>query len=368
MKFTASTAALQKALSIVSPITSSKSPMSILECVLIEAYDKEIRLTGTDLSISATITVDGMVSDPGCAAIRGKLFEDVVKRMPDGQITVNVNDKHRFTVQADEIKTSLSGVDAADFPERKTVEETSKISVPQAMLHDMISKVESCIAKDDIRPVLTGGYLELEKGRLTMVGMDGFRMAVKSTSGPIEPTGLKAIIPWKSLAMLKKLISPSSEELVTLMFDKNAFEVVIDDAELHCTLIAEEYVKWRTVVPQAYNTEVTVDASRFRDAIDRASLIARLGNSKLIKLTVNDDGMTISASSDVDEMIERIDAEKTGADISIAFNVAFVVDMIRTMPEGNIIFKMVKNVHPCVVKHKDDDEYFCLLLPVRTSA
>ncbi len=369
MKFTAHTGDLRNALKIVNMALQVKTTNPILECVLLEADDNKLKITGSDSLMQVTLTVPCDVDEPGASAIRGRLLADVVQRMTEGSIEFSVDGKNAFAVRCGRAKSRLSGNPADEFPIKPEFSPTGTITVPAVEFYNMIASVDKCIAKEDMRAVLTGGCIDVEKGVVSMVGLDGFRLGVKEFQPSSCPDDCKLVVPGKSLDIIKKLLANGGEELIDLNYSSTEFEMKFGNADIKCTLIEGEYVNWRAIVPKSFNTLCTVDAQEFAGAVERASLMARLGSNNLIRLSIAEDSITVYASSGIDDMQETIDAEVNGEPLNIAFNVAYLTDAMKMFDSGSVILHLNTSITPCVVCPTTTvSDFFWLILPVRTSA
>ncbi len=369
MKFTAHVNDLRNALQIVNMALQAKTTNPILECVLLKAEDDKLTLTGTDSLMQVAFTVPCEVEIPGSSAVRGKLLEEVVRRMEAADVEIAVDSKNGFAVKCGRAKSKIAGSAADEFPLKPEIGEASKITIPAVEFYNMIVGTERCIAKDDMQAVLTGGCIDVKGGNISMVGLDGFRLAVKEMSLSSIPNDCRVIIPGKSLGVIKKLLASAGEELSDLNYTDTECEVQFASANVKCTLIEGEYVNWRGIVPQTFKTLCTVDAQQFAGAVERAALMARLGSNNLIRLSIAEDSVTVYATSGIDDMQETIDAEVNGEPLDIAFNVVYLSDAMKMFDNGTIILHLNSSITPCVVCTTTAvSDFFWLILPVRTSA
>ena len=367
MKFTARSNDLRNALQIVNMALQAKTTNPILECVLLNAENDKLTLTGSDSLMQVAFTIPCEVDETGTSAVRGKLLEEVMRRMEDADVSVAVDDKNGYTVKCGRAKSKIAGNPAADFPLKPEMGGSSTITIPAVEFYNMIACTEKCIAKEDMRAVLTGGCIDVSKGCVSMVALDGFRLAVKELTLSSCPDDCKVIVPGKSLAVIKKLLASASEELIDLKYTESEFEMQFGNADVRCTLIAGEYVNWRSIVPKQFATLCTVDAQQFARAVERAALMARMGSNNLIKLSIAEDSVTVYASSGIDDMQETIDAEVNGEPLNIAFNVVYLSDAMKMFDEGTVILHLNNSISPCVVCPTTTvSELFWLILPVRT--
>jgi len=182
---------------------------------------------------------------------------------------------------------------------------------------------------------------------------------------------MKAIVPAKSLSVLKKIIGANEDTPVDMEFSDTDFQLRIGNTSIKCTLISGEYVQWRKIVPPSFNTIVTVSSESLRSAVDRAYIIAKSGAANnLVRFEIDDNRMSIFARSDLDEMFDSIDVAQEGNSIKIAFNVVYLNDLLKVFNSGDIVLKFVNSVSPCIVEYAEPVEakdFFWLILPVRQS-
>lgn len=371
MKFTADARELRSAMQIVAQALPSRAILPITECVLIEAEDDLIKFTCTDSVMQVSRTVEGSVEEPGRCAVRGKLFEEVIRKMPDDDLSITVNSKDKpMIIRAGRIKSQLSCDDADTFPVKDEITPTTTVRIAAGSLLEMISDTEACIARADMREVLTGGCIDVDKCVVRMVALDGYRLAVKGYACSCE-TDMKVIIPAKTLMVLKKMLSADEEQMVEMEFSETEFALAFTNANIVCTLIKGAYVEWRQIVPKAYNTTVRLSASDFKSAIERAYIVAKSGAaSNLVQFEVTETTMRIFAKNNLDDMFDEIDVEREGEPIKIAFNVIYLNDLLKVFSDGDIVMKFVNPISPCVVQYAETNDealkdFFWLILPVR---
>ena len=371
MNFSANTNDLKDALQIVNMALQARTTLSILECVLVTADSDQLTLTGSDSLMQVSCVIPCVADAVGSAAIRGKLLEDIVRKMPERQIEFEVDEKNVFTVKSGRAKSRLAGESAEQFPIKARIEaeSTSTIAIPADDFCEMISSVESCIAREDAsRPILTGGCFDVSNGTISAVGLDGFRLGVKEIKLSDVANDARIIIPFKALNVIGKILASAGSESIDLNFGDGEFEMSCGIADVKCTLIQGEFINWRSIIPKAFSTIVRLDASVFRDAVERASMLARMGTNKLVKLQINENSLTIYASSGIDDMQETIDADTAGDDLDIAFNVIYLQDAARMFQGESVVLHLNSPFSPCVLCAGDEVKgFYRMILPVRLS-
>ena len=368
MKFTCSAEALIDALQIVTKALPNRTTNQILESILVETDMNEIILTCSDERITIVTRFEAYVTEPGRGAIPGKLFSEIVRRLSDGDIEISMSDRFLFTIRGSGNRTNLAGQDADLFPSLPQISGEREISLPQDMLKDMIQKTEFAIAVEDAREVLNGCLLEIADGDVTMVALDGFRLALKRAKCGDVLEKLSAIIPGRAVGDIGKLLSEDPDAFATLSFGGNKLHIKLEKTEIFVILVKGEYIQYRQILPNRFATRATVDLEPFRRGIDRAALIAREGNNNLLVLKIADGEMAIEAHSQIGDVYEKLDIQQEGANLNIAFNVKYLTDVVRFIDAEQIELNMNNAVSPCVITPVGDEDYLHLVLPVRTGA
>jgi len=366
MQFTCSTKQLIEALQIVTKALSNRTANQILEGILIETESDQLILTCSDDRMTIVTRIPAQIGRVGRGVAPGKLFSEIVRRLPDSTVNVEMDNRFIFTIRSASNRTNITGQDADLFPRLPKMEDEKEISLPQDILRDMIQKTEFAIAQDDMREVLTGCLLEIQGGDVTMVALDGYRLALRRAACSDVLERFSAIIPGRAIAEIGKLLSDDEEAFAQLSFGGNKLHIRLEDTEIFIILIEGEYVQYRQILPKSFATRVEVALEPFRRCIDRAALIAREGSNNLIMLQMAGDSMVIEAHSQIGDVREEIETRQSGSDINIAFNVKYLMDVVRYLEGDTIVMNLNTPVSPCIVTPVDDLDYVHLILPVRT--
>ena len=366
MQFICEAAKLIEGLQIATRALPSRTPNQVLEGILIETDMNDVILTCSDERMTIVTRFQAEVRKPGRGVVPGKLFSEVVRRLSEGEIDVNMNERFMFRIQGSGSRTNIAGYDADLYPRLQRVEGSEEIALPQDMLKDMIQKTEFAIAAEDMREVLTGGFLEIAQGDIALVGLDGFRLALKKASYGNLNTRFKAIIPGRAISDIGKLLSDAPDKFVTLRCDGGKLHLKLDDTEIFVVLIEGEYVRYRSILPNSFATRVVADLEPLRKGIDRAALIAREGNNNLLILKIREGAMAIESHSQIGDVFEQLEVQQTGPDLNIAFNVKYLIDVMRYIDAEQVELNMNSAITPCVITPVSDKSYIHLVLPVRT--
>ncbi len=366
MKFACEKGLLESMLSVATRAIAAKSTMEILDCALLELEEGTLTVSCYNemLGIRCTLPVEEMSA--GSAAVPGKLLLDIIKKLPGGEMTCTVAPTNLVTLLGSGTRMTLQGRSADQFPALPLDTQSAPIKIAPAALRDLIRRTSFCIAVDESRPVLTGAFLQVEANTARMVAMDSFRLALsEQTLGAAYET-CSAIVPGRALSEIGHVIGDDREESAQLYLEDRRLVVGIGETKIMARLQEGEYIKYSQILPSSYATRVVVERSAFADAVDRASLYAREGRNNLMRLSIVEDSLAVTANSEMGDVYEKLPVLKEGKDLEIAFNVRYVSDLLKALESEKIILQFNANVSPCVVEPLDEEtKSLFLILPVR---
>ena len=359
---------LLEGLNTVTRALSARPAKQILDGVLIVAENQRIILTCSDGSMSIEYTNVAQVSEEGQAVLPGRLFTELIRKMPGGDTEITVANDRSASIRCQKSRSNLAIMSAAEYPEISGLKNANPIKIPQKKLKDMISHVSFAIATDESRQILTGCLMEISRSEARLVALDGFRLAIQKVFQPFElpeeKSLVKAIIPGKVINELARIL-PDDDAFCTLIFDQGRMQCTFGNIRLRSVLLAGEYIDYRRILPTEFATKAKASRLVVSDAIDRASLMAREGKNNLIKMSFRDHMLKISSNAEMGDVEEEMDADLIGKPIDIAFNSRYIIDILRNLEEEELYMNFNSNVSPCVVTPPSGDEYLYLILPVR---
>lgn len=368
MLFSLNAQDLLDGLNTVTRALAPRPAKQILEGVLLDAADDSVTLMCTDGSLAIETVIAAEIKEPGQVVLPGKLFTELIRKLPGGTVTIKVSDNHSASIRCASSRSNLVGMHAVDFPSMAVIEDGVTLPFSQQKLREMISHVVFSIATDESRQILTGCLLEITPTEARLIALDGFRLAmqVSHTSFPLpaEVSQLATVIPGRVLNELGKIL-PEEETPCTLVVGKGHLQVSFGNSRLHTVTLAGDYIDYRKILPTNFQTLAKVDRSALQDAIDRASLMAREGKNNLIRMNVSEGNIQISSNAEMGDVQEDISCELQGEPLEIAFNAKYISDVIRNITDDSMCLRFNSNVSPCVVCPPEGDEYLYLILPVR---
>lgn len=363
MRFSCDTSDLNSCLSVVSRALAVRSPKPILEGILFESCEQGLKLTCTDLALGIETIIPATFIEEGRAVLPGKLLCEIVRKLPGGLCDISISERMQATIRCASIRTTITGFDPVEYPELPQVSGSS-FTMPQNTLRDMIGRTLFAIAVDESRPILTGCLMEIGKAEMRVVALDGFRLAMRKENIEGPDADVAAVVGGKVLGDIAKILSDTDEE-VTLCFSRSHVQLNIGQTHIVARLLEGEFIRYRQILPQEWQTRVAVRRSDLGSAIDRASLIAREGKSNLVCFKIDGDTLTVTSNSENGDMEEKMDVTTEGKDLTIAFNVRYITDVLKALSDDEVFMRFNSNVSPCVVCPTEGDSYLYLVLPVR---
>ena len=342
MKIICQKSDLVSAINIVMKAVPSKTTMSILECVLIDASSNEIKMTANDMELGIETKVTGTIVEKGIVAIDARVFSDIVRKLPENEITIDVASNFETLITCEKAKFSILGKSGEDFSYLPFVEKDRSVYLSQFTLREMIRQTIFSVADNDSNRLMTGELFEIHENELKIVALDGHR---------------------KTLNEISKILTGGIEDEVQISFTKNHIVFEFDETIVVSRLIEGEYFRIDQMLSSDYNTKVVINKRELLDCIDRATLLIKEGDKKPVILYINDKTMELKIQSFIGSMDEEIDIEKEGKDIVIGFNPKFLIDAIRVIDDEEIDIYMMNAKAPCIIKD-EKESYIYLILPV----
>ena len=363
MKITCDKNNLLKGINTVSKAVSSKTTMPILECILIDASSDEIKFTANDMELGIETKVIGMTLEKGKIAIEAKIFSDIVRKLPDSDITITTDENLQMIITCEKAKFNIMGRDGEDFPYLPFVEKDSCISVSQFTLKELIRQTIFSIAQNESNKMMTGELFEINGNHLRVISLDGHRISIRKIGLKEEYGEKKIIVPGKTLIEVSKILTGDTEDIVDIYYTENHIVFEFDQTIVVSRLIDGYYFRVDQMLSNDYNTKVTINKREFLDCIDRATLLIKEDDKKPIILNIADNLMEIKISSKIGTMDEKIDIEMEGNDIKIGFNPKFLIDALRVIDEETVDIYYMNSKAPCFIRD-ESDSYIYLILPV----
>ena len=358
---------LLKSVNIVLKAIPGKTTMPILECILIDASTNNIKFTANDMELGIETIVEGMILEKGIVAIDAKIFSDIIRKLPDSDVTIETDANLTTTITCEKAKFSISGQSGEEFSYLPYVERDNHITVSQFTLKEVIRQTIFSIAANENNKMMTGELFEIKGDMLRVVSLDGHRISIRKIELKEEYTDMKVVVPGKTLIEISKILSGGVEDEINIFFTKNHIVFEFDDTVVVSRLIEGEYFRIDQMLSSDYETKIQVNKKELLDCIDRATLLVKESDKKPIILSVTDNNIELKIQSQIGSMDEDIDITKEGKDIMIGFNPRFLIDALRVIDDETIDIYLMNPKAPCFIRD-EQQSYIYFILPVNFMA
>lgn len=366
MKFTADREVLLRPLQLVTGVVERRHTLPVLANVLVQAKDGEVRITGTDLEVSLSVTARGVVVEgEGTTTIPARKLTDIWRSLPDGaSVTVEVEDS-RVIVRSGRSRYALATLPAADFPQLETIADETQLSLPRAGLARLLDQVSFSMAQQDVRYFLNGMLLELTPDHTRVVATDGHRLAMATYPQGVDGGGrAQAIIPRKGVLELGRLLSEQGED-VNLSLGSNHLRVGAGDYSLVTKLIDGKFPDYEKVIPKERGRTLVGDREALRQACSRASI---LSNEKYrgVRLIIDAEQLTIQANNpEQEEALEVVPIEYDGETMEIGFNVSYLQDVLSVLTTDEVQLSVMDANSSALIEGTGNEQALYVVMPMR---
>lgn len=355
-------------LNIVSKTSISKTTMPILEGVLIETKDNKLKLTTNDLEIGTEHTMECKILESGKTVVDIKTLNEIVRRIEDEEVEILVED-NLFVLKSINGIFKLATMNANEYPKLPIFNIENNITIKQKVLKDMIKRTLFAVSTDENRPIYNGALLKVENNILTIVAVDGFRLALRKNISEKEIENFKVIIPGKVLSELLKVLSDDNEAQVKIGVNKNQALFELGQSILVSRIIEGDFLNYNTIIPDSYETKIKVKTKNLLDSFERVALFAKENKEKdrksPLKMNIGIDGIVLSCVSEAGDAKEGVSAVVEGKDIEIGFNPRYVIDALKVIDDNEIYIEFTSSISPVLIKPVNTKEYIYVVLPIK---
>ena len=364
MKIICSKDKLLTGLSIASKAVPSKTTMSILQCILIDARYDEIKLIANDMELGIETVIEGQIEKKGMIALDAKIFFDIIRKLSDeSDITIESDDTLRTSITSGKAKFNIIGKSGDDFSFLPQIEHSDSIVLSQYTLKEVIRQTIFSISDNDNNPLMSGELFDINEDKLKVCSLDGHRISIRNIALKNVYASKKVIVPGKTLNEVSKIIGGDTDKDVSIFFTPNHILFEFDSTIVLSRLIEGEYFNVDQMITPDYETKITVNRHELLECIDRSTLLVKDGDKRPIIINITDGSLELKINSTMGSMNEDIDITKEGKDIMIGFNPKFVMDVLRVIEDEEISLYMVNPKAPCFIRD-DESKYIYLVLPV----
>lgn len=366
MKFTCQKSDLFEVLPNIAKATSVKTPMEVLSAIRLQAEEQHLSLTGYDLELGMRTEIPASVEEKGVLLADSRLFSELIRRMPDGIVTIETDDRLKITITGGGTECQLAGMQADEYPDLPDIEQKDGVLIPQKQLRDMIDQTIYAVSLDETKPIFTGELIEIEDDMLNIVALDNYRMALRTE--PLVGQGkMKFVVPAKALREISHLLEDDekNEKPCVIRLDQHQASFEIHGYIVYTRLLAGEFVNYRRSIPQNAKTEVYFSRKELIDSLDRCSLLISEKNKTAVQFQFEEDSVTISCQNVLGSVEDQLSCDMTGEKMVIGFNNRYLLEAVRAI-QGDRVKLMLSGPDRAVkVMEADGESSIAIIMPVQ---
>ena len=357
-----------KAINSVVKGVASKTTMPILEGILIQTNDNEIKLTTYDLEIGIEYVIECEVKEQGSTVVNAIMFSEIIRKLPDTEISISVNANNLLEIECEGSLYKLATMNPEEFPELPKIEVENGIEVEQINLKNMIKKTIFAVSMEESRPIFTGCLFEIENNKLNLVAVDGFRLALRSLFLNKPTQNFSAVIPGKTLNEVNKILSDSFD-IVKIGVSKNQALIEMENCIIVTRILDGEFLNYKNVIPNNWDTRILVNKSNIQNSFERISLISASSVEKEkkypVKVQVDIGKVTISCTNQTGDAKEELYVSTEGKNLEAGFNPKYFLDALKSIDDEEVYIEFGTSISPCLVKSTQNNDYVYMILPIR---
>ena len=368
MKLVCEKDVILKAINSVTKAVASKTTMPILEGILIQTNDKEVKFTTYDLEIGIEYIMECTVEEQGATVVNAIMFSEIIRKLPDAEIHIEINENNLLVIECEGSLYKLATMNPEEFPELPKIDIENSIEMEQNSLKDMVRKTIFAVSTEENRPIFTGCLFEIRNNKLNVVAVDGFRLAWKSKFLQTAVNDFSAVIPGRTLNEINKILNDSFDT-IKIGVSKNQALFEMENCKVVTRILDGEFLNYKSVIPNSWETRIKVNKSNLQNSFERISLISASSIEKEkkypVKVSIDIGKMTISCTNQTGEAKEELYVSTEGKNIEAGFNPKYFLDSLKAIDDEEVFVEFGTSISPCLVKSVENNDYVYMILPIR---
>ncbi len=365
MKFICNTKELSAACNNVIRAVSTKVTIPTIEGILIECGSDTLSLTGYDFEFGINTIMSVDVVEPGAIVINAKVLCDIIRKLNNEEVSIETNG-NSVSIVSGAAQYNITGIDADDYPELPSVNNGQKIELDQSLMNSMVSQTVFAVADNESsKPVYTGLKFVIEDGTITMIGVDGYRLAIRKEQINYDGEPLEFVVPKKTIKEITKLFNTEEEKTINMLISKRHIVFEIDNYSIISRLLDGEFIDYNAAIPSVSKTTVLINTSDAIDCIERTLPVIENNQKNPIRCLFEGDQMRVSTVSSLGRVVDYAHANTCGDRVEIGFNSKFMLDALHASDTDEVKIELGGPVSPAVIKPTNADNFIFLVLPMR---
>lgn len=357
-----------KAINSVVRGVASKTTMPILEGILIQTNDNEIKLTTYDMEIGIEYIIESKIEKQGSTVVNALMFSEIIRKLPDTEISITLNENKLLVIECEGSLYKLATMNPEEFPELPKINIENSIDIEQRMLKSMVRKTIFAVSSEESRPVFMGCLFEVINNKLNIVAVDGFRLAWASNYLEKKSSDFKVVIPGKTLNEINKILIDSFD-LIKIGISKNQALFQMENCKIVTRLLNGEFLNYLNVIPKTWETRIRVNKKDIQECFERVSLISASVAEKEkkypVKTKIEVGKVTISCTNQTGDAKEELYLETQGQELEVGFNPKYFLDALKVIDDIEVFIDFGTSITPAIIRPIDNEDYTYMILPIR---
>lgn len=369
MRFTCDKAALAEAVSICSHAVGVKGSSAVMEGLLLESGAGNVLVSGFNYKTSIQRELDAEVRKHGRVVLNARILFDIVRRLPAETVEIDVDDRLMATIRGGASEFQLIASDPEEFPEMPEVDSSECFKLPSGLLREMISGVLFAVGDNENKPIITGSLMEVSDRTFRMVGVDGYRLAVRQEE--IEASAeesFRFVVPGEALKEIARILPDSDDAICTIYPQRKHALFAFERTRITTRLLEGEFLNWRAAIPAEQPINLRMNRSELISAVERVSLIISERLKNPVRCAFENSKLKLSCITALGRSYDEIDISDCGTNLEIGFNNKYLLDALRACQDEEFILGLKSALSPATMRPVEGDRYTYLVLPVRLKA
>ncbi|WP_458863106.1 DNA polymerase III subunit beta [Acidaminobacterium chupaoyuni] len=369
MKFSCEKAVLSEAISTCIHAVSTKSTIAVLEGLLISVGTSQVTMCGYNFKTGIRKTFSANIAEKGDIVLSAKILSDIVRKLPDDLIEISADDHFMTTIHCGLSEFNILGASAEEFPELPDVVKQNGISLPCSTLKNMIANTVFAVSDNENKPIHTGSLFEVAAKELTVVSVDGYRLALAREAVECsEKQTLNFVVPGETLKEINRILPESDDQMVAIYPERKHALFEIEDTLITTRLLEGEFLNYRNAIPEDNPIHLTIDVKNIIDCVERVSLIISERLKNPVRCCFEEESLKISCTTTLGRAYDECRISPCPEKIEIGFNNRYLLDALRACPEDQVLLELKSSLSPCVIRPLEGNKFLYLVLPVRLKA
>ena len=365
MKFTCEKLFLQSAVNTASRAVAAKSSIPALEGLLFQA-NNQLTISGYNMQTGIRTTLDADITEKDALVLPARLFGEIIRRMPDDVVTFESDNRLNVHLTCGDADFNIQGLSAGDYPELPEVEDQYSLRIQQRVLRSMIAETSFAVSTDEVRPIHTGSLLEVSPEGLTMVSVDGFRLALRREPlDAVNGGSFSFVVPGQALNEVEKICADIDDE-ATITLGNRHLLFSIGNHQLICRRLEGEFLDYKAAIPRSNPIAVTVETRALIQSVERVSVVLSEKQKSPVHCLFSDGRLTLSTKTANGEARDVCPITGDGQNLTIGFNNRYLLDALKNAPAEQVRMELNTGISPCILLPAEGEERFLyMVLPVR---